>query len=299
MRDKKKRKRASARFLGTVVDPKRFSRTQLKFYFILVPLALFMILPVVMIVNRAFMPLGELFAFPPHIFVHDPTMTNFKNLFSLSSTTGVPFLRYLLNSVVITVLTVLLNLAVTIFGAYAFAKKRFVGKKLLFEMNQLALMFVPTAVAISRYIVISGLGLIDTVAVHVLSLAAMPVGLFLVKQFTDQIPDALLEAAVIDGARERHIIFRIVVPLIRPALATSVVLTFQQVWMAVEASNNYTTDDSLRTLAYYLNSLSTNNAVAAAGMSAAASLILFLPNLIIFIWMQSQVMNTMSHSGIK
>ena len=299
MRDKKKRKRASARFLGTVVDPKRFSRTQLKFYFILVPLALFMILPVVMIVNRAFMPLGELFAFPPHIFVHDPTMTNFKNLFSLSSTTGVPFLRYLLNSVVITVLTVLLNLAVTIFGAYAFAKKRFVGKKFLFEMNQLALMFVPTAVAISRYIVISGLGLIDTVAVHVLSLAAMPVGLFLVKQFTDQIPGALLEAAVIDGARERHIIFRIVVPLIRPALATSVVLTFQQVWMAVEASNNYTTDDSLRTLAYYLNSLSTNNAVAAAGMSAAASLILFLPNLIIFIWMQSQVMNTMSHSGIK
>ena len=160
-------------------------------------------------------------------------------------------------------------------------------------------MFVPTAVAISRYIVITKLGLIDTLAVHVLSLAAMPVGLFLVKQFTDQLPDALLEAAVIDGAKERHIIFKIIVPLIRPALATSVVLTFQQVWMAVEASNNYITDDSLRTLAYYLGSLSTNNAVAAAGTSAAASLILFLPNLIIFIWMQSQVMNTMSHSGIK
>ncbi len=298
LKEKTRRKR-TARFLGTVVDPKRFSRTQVKFYVILVPLALFMVLPVVMIVNRAFMPLGELFAFPPHIFVHDPTLMNFKDLFSLSGTTGVPFLRYLLNSVIITVLTVLLNLVVTILGAYAFAKKRFVGKKFLFEMNQLALMFVPTAVAISRYIVISSLGLIDTVAVHVLSLAAMPVGLFLVKQFTDQLPDALLEAAVIDGAKERHIILKIIVPLIRPALATSVVLTFQQVWMAVEASNNYITDDSLRTLAYYLNSLSTNNAVAAAGMSAAASLILFLPNLIIFIWMQSQVMNTMSHSGIK
>ncbi|MBR5383050.1 MAG: carbohydrate ABC transporter permease [Clostridia bacterium] len=299
MREIKKKKRRSARFLGTVVDPKHFSTTQLKFYFILVPLAMFMILPVVMIVNRAFMPLGELFAFPPHIFVHDPTMTNFRNLFALSGSTGVPFLRYLLNSLVITVLTVILNLVITIFGAYAFAKKRFVGKKFLFELNQLALMFVPTAVAISRYIVITKLGLIDTLAVHVLSLAAMPVGLFLVKQFTDQLPDALLEAAVIDGAKERHIIFKIIVPLIRPALATSVVLTFQQVWMAVEASNNYITDDSLRTLAYYLGSLSTNNAVAAAGTSAAASLILFLPNLIIFIWMQSQVMNTMSHSGIK
>ncbi len=299
MRKEKTGKKRAGKFLGTVVDPKRFSRTQVKFYVILVPLALFMILPVIMIINRAFMPLGELFAFPPHIFVHDPTLTNFKSLFSLSGATGVPFLRYLLNSVIITGLTVLLNLVITIFGAYAFAKKRFVGKKFLFEMNQLALMFVPTAVAISRYIVISNLGLIDTMAVHVLSLAAMPVGLFLVKQFTDQLPDALLEAAVIDGAKERHIIFRIIVPLIRPALATSVVLTFQQVWMAVEASNNYITDDSLRTLAYYLNSLSTNNTVAAAGMSAAASLILFLPNLIIFIWMQSQVMNTMSHSGIK
>ncbi len=299
MRKEKRKRKHTAKFLGTVVDPKHFSRTQLKFYFILAPLALFMVLPVVMIISRAFMPLGELFAFPPHIFVHDPTLSNFKNLFFLSGSTGIPFLRYLLNSVIITLLTVLLNLIITIFGAYAFAKKRFLGKKFLFELNQLALMFVPTAVAISRYLVISQLGLIDTLAVHVLSLAAMPVGLFLVKQFTDQIPDALLEAAVIDGAKERHIIFKIMVPLIRPALATSVVLTFQQVWMAVEASNNYITDDALRTLAYYLGSLSTNNTVAAAGMSAAASLLLFLPNLIIFIWMQSQVMNTMSHSGIK
>ena len=92
---------------------------------------------------------------------------------------------------------------------------------------------------------------------------------------------------------------KIIVPLIKPALATSVVLTFQQVWMATEASNNYINNDTMRTLAYYLGSLSTNNAVAAAGMTAAASMLLFLPNLIIFVCMQTQVMNTMSHSGIK
>ena len=293
-----KRKRKN-KYMGAVIDPKSFGRGQIKFYCILLPLAAFMILPVIMIVNRAFMPLGELFAFPPHIFVHDPTMTNFKSLFQLSSTTGVPFQRYLFNSIIVTILTVALNLVITILGAYTFAKKRFKGKAALFEINQLALMFVPTAVAISRYIVITRLELMDTWLVHVLPLAAMPVGLFLVKQFTDQLPDALIEAAVIDGAREGTIIFKIVTPLIRPALATSVVLTFQQVWMAVEASNNYITNDSMRTLAYYLSSLSTNNTVAAAGMTAAASLILFVPNLIIFICMQSQVMNTMSHSGIK
>lgn len=295
----KRNKIRRGRLHATQIDPQHFSAGQLKFYCILLPLAMFMVLPVVMTVNRAFMPLGELFAFPPHIFAKDPTLNNFKALFAVSSTTGVPLSRYLLNSVIVTLLTVLLNLVITIFGAYAFAKKRFKGKNLLFEINQLALMFVPTAVAISRYLVIVELELTDTWLVHVLPLAAMPVGLFLVKQFMDQIPDALIEAAVIDGANELTIISKIVVPVVRPALATSVVLTFQQVWMAVEASNNYITDDSMRTLAYFLNSLSTNNTVAAAGMAAAASVILFVPNLIIFVCMQSQVMNTMSHSGIK
>ena len=76
-------------------------------------------------------------------------------------------------------------------------------------------------------------------------------------------------------------------------------LTFQAVWNNVESSNNYITNETLRTLNYYVNSISVNNVVAAAGISAAASMILFVPNLIIFICMQSQVMNTMSHSGIK
>ena len=294
----KKRKKRRGDFQGSRINPRSFSKGQIKFYLILIPLALFMILPVIMLINRAFMPLGELFAFPPHIVAHNPTMNNFKNLFALSETTGVPMLRYLLNSVLVTLLTVALNLVITILGAYTFAKKNFKGKPVLFEINQLALMFVPTAVAISRYLVITTLHLTDTWLVHVL-LAAMPVGLFLVKQFTDQIPDALIEAAVMDGARELTIIRKIIVPLIRPALATSIVLTFQQVWMATEASNNYVNNDTMRTLAYYLNSLSTNNTIAAAGMTAAASVLLFLPNLVIFICMQSQVMNTMSHSGIK
>ena len=294
-----KKRRRKKKLQGTQIDPKHFSGGQLKFYIILVPLSLFMILPVIMIINRAFMPLGELFAFPPHIIARNPTLNNFESLFALSSTTGVPLSRYLLNSCIVTVLTVILNLIITILGAYTFAKRQFKGKAVLFEINQVALMFVPTAVAISRYLIIVKLNLTDTWLVHVLPLAAMPVGLFLVKQFTDQIPDALIEAAVVDGARELTIIRKIIVPLIRPALATSVVLTFQQVWMAVEASNNYVTNDTMRTLAYYLNSLSTNNTVAAAGMTAAASVILFLPNLVIFVCMQSQVMNTMSHSGIK
>ena len=293
------KRRRRGRYLGSRINPNSFSAGQIKFYVILIPLALFMIIPVIMILNRAFMPLGELFAFPPRIFVGSPTLNNFRDLMDLSGTTGVPMSRYLLNSVVITLLTMALNLVVSVTGAYALSKKRFRGKEKLFAINQLALMFVPTAVAVPRYLVIVQSGMINTVLAHVMPLLAMPVVLFLVKQFVDQIPDALLEAAVVDGAKDFTIIRRIIIPLTRPALATAAVLSFQAVWGSVEASNNFITDDSLRTLAFYLNAISVNNNVAAAGMVAAASVLLFLPNLLIFIIMQSQVMNTMSHSGIK
>lgn len=288
-----------AKFQGSKMNPRRFSLSQLKFYLILVPLGIFMILPVIYVINQAFKPLGELYAFPPTIFVKNPTLKNFQDLFALSGTTGVPMSRYLLNSVVITILTIIINLIITISAAYAFSKKKFRLKNALFNINQMALMFVATAVAVPRYIVIDKTGLMDNWLAHILPLIAMPVGLFLVKQFVDQIPDALIEAAVMDGAKDFRIIQKVIVPLTKPALATTVVLTFQAVWQATEASNNFISNDTMRTLAFYLNSLSTNNAVAATGMTAAASVILFLPNLIIFVIMQSKVMNTMTHSGIK
>lgn len=288
-----------ANFQGARMNPKRFSVSQIKFYLILIPLGIFMILPVVMVINKAFKPLGELFAFPPTIFVKDPTMKNFKDLFALSGTTGVPMTRYLYNSIIITAFTVVINLLITVSAAYAFSKKKFRLKGVLFNINQMALMFVATAVAVPRYIVIVQTGLVDTWLAHILPLIAMPVGLFLVKQFVDQIPDALVEAAIMDGAKDLKIIQKVIIPLTRPALATSIVLTFQAIWNATEASNNFITNDTMKTLAFYLGSLSTNNAVAAEGMAAAAAVLLFLPNLVIFILMNTQVMNTMAHSGIK
>ena len=128
----------------------------------------------------------------------------------------------------------------------------------------------------------------------------MPVGLFLIKQFMDQIPDELIEAATIDGANEFQIYRKIILPIVRPALATAAILVFQQVWNNIESSNLFVTSESLRTLAFYMNTLaSTTNVVAGQGIAAAASLIMFLPNLILFILLQSKVMNTMAHSGLK
>ena len=288
-----------ANFQGNRINPSRFSKSQIKFHIISLPLSVFMILPVVFLMGNAFKPLGELFKFPPSLFVYNPTLDNFKNLMNLAGSTGIPMSRYFLNSLIVTVLTVILNLIITIMAAYVFSKKKFKASGALWEVNQMALMFVATAVSIPRYLIIVNVGAYNTWFAHILPLIAMPVGLFLVKQFVDGIPDALIEAAVVDGAGDGVILRKIIIPLTKPALATSVVLTFQQVWGNVETSNNYITNEALRTLTYYVNSIGVNNAMSAAGMVAAANLIMFIPNLVIFIAMQSKVMNTMASSGIK
>lgn len=289
-----------AKLKGKKVDPAYFSKDQIKFYIILIPIAVLMVLPVVFMFNEAFKPLGELYAFPPTFIVREPTLNNFKKLFELSGATGVPMTRYLLNSVFITLVTVILNIYITVACAYVLSKKnQYKVTKWFFSLNQMALMFVQVAVSVPRYIIIVRLGLIDSWASHIFPLIAMPIGIFLMKQFIDDVPDALIEAGYVDGANNFTIIRKIIFPMTKPAVATVAILTFQAAWQATEASNNFITSDVKKTIYYYLNALQTNNAVAAKGIVAAGTILLFLPNLIMFICMQSRVMSTMSHSGIK
>ena len=282
------------------VNPSRFDKSQMKFYIYLIPLAIFMTLPIIFIFFHAFKPMDELFAFPPKFFVSRPTLDNFTNLLAQSNDSGIPLSRYVFNSVVITLIVVLLSIVISSMAGFALSKMRFKSKGTLLEINNLALMFVPIAVMIPRYLVIDKIGISDTYFAHILPTLAMPVGLFLIKQFMDQIPDELIEAATIDGANEFQIYHKIILPIVRPALATAAILVFQQVWNNIESSSLFVTSESLRTLAFYMNTLaSTTNVVAGQGIAAAASLIMFLPNLILFVLLQSKVMNTMAHSGLK
>lgn len=289
-----------SRFKGTKINPKYFDRSQLKYYIILVPIGLFMVLPIVYIFSQAFKPLDELLLYPPRFFVNNPTWKNFRDLFRTASSTGVPMSRYFFNSIVIAIVMVVTTVFLSTLTGYVLSKKKFRLKNTLLSINQLALMFVPIAVSIPRYIVVKELGLTNNFFAHILPYLAMPVGLFLIKQFIDGVPNELLEAARIDGANDLQILTKIVMPLVKPAMATVAILTFQSVWSNVEPSNLYIQDETMKSFAFYLNALANQqNVIAGAGMAAAASLILFIPNLVIFIFMQSKVMNTMSHSGIK
>jgi len=282
------------------MNPPKFEKSQLKIILILLPLVLFMALPLVYIANHAFKPMDELFAFPPTFFVKNPTLENFTKLVKFSRTAGIPLSRYVFNSIIVTVLTIGLSLFFTTMAAFALSKLKFKGRDLMMSINQTALMFVATAVLIPRYLVICNLGLIDNIWAHILPLVAYPVSLFLVKQFVEQVPDSLIEAAYIDGASDWTVYFKLIIPMIKPAIATATILIFQQVWANMETSNYYINDDGMKTLTFYMNSLvNVNNTVSGQGMAAAATLIMFVPNLVLFIILQNNVMNTMAHSGIK
>ena len=299
-------KKRFSRFSGfhhSGINPKGFHVSQIKFYIILLPLILLMLLPIVFIFSNAFKPPDELFAYPPRFFVINPTFKNFTDLFSRMSNSGIPVSRYLFNSITITLVTVAASIVVSSMAAYALSKKKFKLKKTLFAINTVALMFVPIAVTIPRFLIIDKLQLMDTYWVHVLPALAMPVGLFLVKQFIDGIPDEVIEAAQIDGATDVWIYWKIIMPMIKPAIATIAILAFQATWNNADTSSLYINNESLKTFAFYLSTLTSTssgaNTVAGQGITAAAVLISFLPNLIIFIFLQSQVMSTMSHSGLK
>ncbi len=289
-------------FQGTKINPTNFSKSQIGFYAFLIPLGLFMLLPVVYIVNQAFKPLDELFLFPPRFFVQKPTFDNFVELFRTATSTGVPLSRYFFNTLIITTVLVFLTIWISVTTGYVLSKKNFRAKKTLFGINQIALMFVRTAVIIPTYFIIVNIGLNNNPLVHILPYLAVPVSVFLMKQFIDQIPDPIIEAARVDGASDMYIVFKIIIPLTINAIATVAILTFQATWGAVEASSLYIQDETMKSFAFYLNTLAlanTGSTLAGVGMAAAAGLIMFLPNLIIFIVMQSRVMNTMAHAGIK
>ena len=290
-----------AAYKGHRMNPDKFEKGQIKLYLFVIPLALITGLPIVYIIFHAFKPMEELFAFPPKFITTNPTFDNFRQLFKASRSAGIPLSKYLFNSILITVSVVFSSMILSSAAAYAMSKLKFKGRDLIFNINQLALMFVPVAVMIPRYLVVEFLGLTDTYWSQILPLIPLPVSVFLLKQFVDTVPDSLIEAAYMDGATELHVYFKIIIPMIKPALATAAILVFQQVWSNLEASNYYISDEGLKSLVFYMNTLASanGNSVAGQGVQAAASLLMFLPNLILFCFLQNKVMNTMAHSGIK
>ena len=187
------------------INPDRFHPSQIKFYIITGLMALFMLLPIIFIIVHAFKPMSELLEYPPKFYVMNPTLDNFRNLFRQTTNSSIPFSRYLFNSIIVTLIGVAATIFVTSLTAFVLSKLRFKGKRLIFKINEAAMMFVGSALVIPRYLVISSLGITNTIFAHIIPLLAMPVGLFLVKQFIEQRTVQQLRRVGGQGTGRQHI----------------------------------------------------------------------------------------------
>ncbi|MCR2806833.1 carbohydrate ABC transporter permease [Paenibacillus soyae] len=279
--------------------PKKLNRSFTVSFMLFALLALFgafMALPLIYAVNNAFKPLDELFIFPPRFFVVNPTLENFYDLFALMGNSWVPLTRYIANTLLITLLGTAGHILLASAAAYPLAKYRFYGSTALFSIVVLSLMFSPHVTAIPNYMVMSWLGWINTHASIIIPSLAFPLGLFLMKQFMEQIPDALLEAAKIDGASEYRIYWSIVMPNVKPAWLTLMILQFPMLWGS--DGGNFIYSENLKTLHYALGQI-TLGGIARAGVGAAVALILMIVPITLFVISQSSVMQTMATSGMK
>jgi ABC-type glycerol-3-phosphate transport system permease component len=256
----------------------------------------FMVLPLVMIVNNALKPLDEIYQYPPRIFVRNPSLTNFSDLFVLMNESWVPFSRYILNTIIITVGGMVGHVIVASLAAYPLAKHKFPGKALLFSMVVLSMMFSWTVTQIPQYLIISWLGINNTYAALVLPAWSFGMGLYLMKQFMEQLPDSLMESARLQGATEWQIFWHIVMPNVRPAWLTLAIFQFQQMWG--NTGGMFLRSEELKPLQYALQQI-TSGGVSRAGAGAAVTFIIAAIPITFFLICQSSILETMTTSGMK
>lgn len=269
------------------------SLTLLIFLFIL---SLVMLFPVIFMVSNAFKPINELFIFPPKLFVIQPTLDNFFDLGELLADSLVPFTRYLFNTLFIVIVGAVGHIVLCSMAAFPLSKFRFPGSKLMSNLVVMSLMFSTAVTAVPNYVIMSYMGLVDTVWSVILPALSMSLGLFLMKNFMEQVPTALIDAASIDGATYFTMLWRIIMPAVKPAWITLFIVAFQTMWGATGLNFIYT--ENIKPMAAMLTQLS-GSGVARTGVVAATSLIMFIVPVVLFIISQSNVLETMATSGIK
>ncbi|MBR3421677.1 MAG: carbohydrate ABC transporter permease [Ruminococcus sp.] len=259
-------------------------------------LGLFMLFPIYLILIMSVKPVEELFIFPPKLYAMRPTLDNFSDMFEVLNSNRVPFSRYVFNSVAVTVSVTVLQCIFASMAAFVLAKCKFPGSKLINSIIVVALLYQSNVIYIMQYIVMAKLGLIDNPLALILPSIASPMGLFLMRQSISQVPDAMIEAAKVDGAGLFRICWQIVMPNQKPALMTIIIFAFQAAWRIEAGSVVF--QEQYKTLPTVVNQAASAG-LARAGVAAAAAVFMLIPPIVVFMLAQRQVIETMAHSGIK
>ena len=263
----------------------------------LVLMGAFMFLPMVYVIMQSLKPLDELWRFPPRFYVTKPTFKNFKDLFILMNTSWVPFTRYIFNTVFTSVSGTTGHLFLASMAAYAMAKIKFPGRKWMFKLVRMSLMFHATVTGVTRFMIMSAFHWVDTYLAIIIPAFATTLGLYLMKQFMESsVSDAVLESARIDGASEFRTFWTIAMPMVKPAWLTLIIFSFKDLWNA--GASVYIQSEQLKSLNYAIQQVMAGG-IKRADAGAASTVIMMMVPIIVFVISQSNIIETMGSSGMK
>ena len=249
--------------------------------------------PVLWFVLSSFKDATDLGARPPKILPTRWAFENYTEAFQMYS-----YMRYFMNSVIVTTIATILTLLINSMAAYAFAKYNFRGRDGLFVMTLAMIMIPLQVILIPIYLVVSSLGLVNTYWGMIIPAAATPTGVFIIRQYMLTIPDELIEAARIDGAGEFRIFARIVLPLCRPALAVVAIFSILWRWNDFLWPLLIAQKEELYTLPVAL-ALLNGQLVVPYNIVLAMSVMSIIPVLFMFVFMQRQIVQGIAQTGRK
>jgi multiple sugar transport system permease protein len=264
---------------------------------VIILVGLLMIYPLLWLVVSAFRPQDQIFSEPGLI----PRELTLQNFIDGWDAVGLPFAVFLLNSTVVAGLAVIGNLFSCTLAAYAFARLEFRFKPLLFAVMLGTIMLPFHVVLVPQYIMFQSIGWTNTFLPLVVPkfLAVDAFFIFLMVQFIRGLPRELDDAATVDGCGPIAVFWRIILPLMRPALAVTAVFTFIWTWNDFLTPLLYITDRNLFTTPVALNAFQDSTGATAWGPMFAMSLLSLLPLFIIFLLAQKHLVRGIATTGLK
>jgi multiple sugar transport system permease protein len=277
------------------IVPRRRPVARPLLYGALVLCALLTMLPFVWVISGSLRSLDEIRADPGAWLPQNVTFDNFVRLFQTEG-----FAQFLTNSIVVAAIVVVGNIVAASAAGYALAKLDFAGKRFAFGAVMAAMMVPFTAVFVPQFVITVDLGLADTLAGIALPSVAMPMSVFIMRQYALSIPDEVLEAARIDGAGEFRIFFRIFLPLTAPAVATITIMSFLASWnyfiwplIVAQSMSTYTLPVGLAATSQAASH------VTDYGLMLAGAIVVMLPVLVLFLFLQRYFVQGISGSGLR
>jgi len=260
---------------------------------ILLAVSFIVVVPYVWMLSNSFKTTTETLTDPMHIIPQEFTLDGYIKVLTKS-----PFFHWLGNSVFITCFNTIVILFTSTLVGYLFARFRFRGKDFLFAMLMFTMMVPAQVTMITTFIIIDDIGLYDSVWALIIPSFVNVFGIYLCKQYCEEIPRELIESARIDGAGDFSIYWRIVIPQIRPAIGALAIFTFMEYWNDYLNPLIYLSSTEKMTLPLALSYFSTQHSTDLSATMAASALIM-IPAAVVFIIFQKQFIKGMSMTGMK